>query len=546
MEAVQTRRVVREIPQSIMSGGVMPEYAKKMGLRMQVAAYARVSTEKEEQEDSFERQVTHYKTLITAKPEWELVDIYADPGITGTRAEKRPNFMRMISDCRAGKIQKVLVKSISRFARNTVDALQYIRELKDLGISVYFESENIDTLTPGGEVLITILAAMAEQESRTMSSNIKWSYQKRFAAGNVIINTGLMFGYKKVGKDAEGKDVYEIVEDEAALVRRIYREYLAGITVTQICKELEDEGIKTKLGKSKWYCRTVLNILQNELYIGNATLGKTFKPDGLSKLRMKNTGQVPMYYVEGSHPAIIEKTMYDAVQQEIRFRAAGGNTVAGQSKYTSKYPFSGLLICGNCGTRLRRQIRTTGSGKRIPSWGCARRIRDGRAQCDSHHVNESTLEKTYETAMRKIVDDADDVISAIQECIDEQFKDNKNAELAKIEKQIVVVQEKAVNARKDKLRGAITAAQYATIIEECKTEMQGLEARQKELQESATGYANVAAWMRNFKDSISSGEIVNADNGFIMKQLVEQIIINDEDMEIRFRCGVSVTERYVK
>ncbi len=148
--------------------------------------------------------------------------------------------------------------------------------------------------------------------------------------------------------------------------------------------------------------------------------------------------------------------------------------------------------------------------------------------------------------MRKIVDDADDVIGAIQECIDEQFKDNKSMELAKIEKQIVAVQEKAVTARKDKMRGAITETQYTTIIEECKTEMQGLEARQKELQESAVGYANVAAWMRNFKDSISSGEIVNADNGFIMKQLVEQMIINDEDMEIRFRCGVSVTERYVK
>ena len=157
--------------------------------KLLVAAYARVSTEKEEQEDSFERQVEHYKQMIGARPDWQYVEIYADPGISGTRAEKRPDFLRMIEDCRAGKIQKVLVKSISRFARNTVDALNYIRELRELGISVYFESENIDTLTPGGEVLLTILAAMAEQESRTISSNIKWAWQRKFQNGDVVLNT---------------------------------------------------------------------------------------------------------------------------------------------------------------------------------------------------------------------------------------------------------------------------------------------------------------------------------------------------------------------
>ena len=175
MVATATRRVVREIPAAAIFN--IPKAAAVT--KLLVAAYARVSTEKEEQEDSFERQVEHYTALINGKSDWQLVEVYADPGISGTRAEKRPNFMRMIADCRAGKIQKVMVKSISRFARNTVDALNYIRELKDLGISVFFESENIDTLTPGGEVLLTILAAMAEQESRTMSTNIKWSYQKK-------------------------------------------------------------------------------------------------------------------------------------------------------------------------------------------------------------------------------------------------------------------------------------------------------------------------------------------------------------------------------
>ena len=251
------RRVVQTLPQMFITM-VEDDQPKKL----LVAAYARVSTEKEEQEDSFERQVEHYKQLINSKPDWQYVDIYADPGISGTRAEKRPDFMRMIEDCRAGKIQKVLVKSISRFARNTVDALNYIRELKDLGISVYFESENIDTLTPGGEVLLTILAAMAEQESRTISSNIKWAWQRKFQNGDIILNTGLMLGYRKTGqKDEDGHDVYEIIEAEAEIVRRIYREFIAGYSITQIAKRLKADGIKTKLGKETWCHSTLESIL---------------------------------------------------------------------------------------------------------------------------------------------------------------------------------------------------------------------------------------------------------------------------------------------
>lgn len=362
--AVTARRTVREIPRAAILHIDTTEI-----LKLVVVAYARVSTEKEEQEDSFERQVSHYTTLITSKPEWSFGGIYADPGITGTRAEKRPDFMRMIADCRAGKINKILVKSISRFARNTVDALNYIRELRELGISVYFENENIDTLTPGGEVLITILAAMAEQESRTMSTNIKWTYQKKFKNGEVILNTGLMLGYTKAGKkDAEGREIYEINEAEAEIVRRIYREYLAGITITRICRGLEADGIPTKLGKSKWRVSVIRSILTNEKYTGDAVLGKTFKPDVLSKYRQKNNGQAPMYYAEGTHPAIIDKEMFEMVKVEMQRRKDEKDTSVGSSRYTSKYPFSGLLICGECGHKLRRHVRTVGSGIRRSWW----------------------------------------------------------------------------------------------------------------------------------------------------------------------------------
>lgn len=321
-------RVVRRIPSPVLftTGQYRPPETV-------VVAYARVSTEKEEQEDSFERQVAHYTNLIKSKREWTFGGIYADPGITGTRAEKRPDFMRMIRDCRDGKIHKVLVKSISRFARNTVDALNYIRELKDLGISVYFENENIDTMTPGGEVLLTILAAMAEQESRTMSTNIKWSYQKKFQNGEVILNTGMVLGYKK---SSTGE--YVIAEDEAETVRRIYGEYLAGIPVPQICRGLEADGITTKRGSKQWRTNAVLGILKNEKYTGNAILGKTFKPDVLSKRRMKNTGQSPMYYAENTHPAIIEQEIFDMAQAEMQRRRDEKDTAVGQQPLHQQIP----------------------------------------------------------------------------------------------------------------------------------------------------------------------------------------------------------------
>lgn len=254
----------------------------------------------------------------------------------------------MIEDCKKGKINRILVKSISRFARNTVDTLKYIRELKELGVSVFFETQGIDTMTPNGEVLITILAALAEQESRTISTNIKWSYQKRFKEGKVVLNCKIVLGYEKVG------DEYVIVEDEAEIVRQIYLDYLSGKTIRQIADNLNERGIPTKR-KCKWGPSVIQGILANEKYTGNAYLGKTYKPDVLSKRRIKNVGQETMYYVENSHPAIITQEMFDMVQYEKKRRLELRSTTnTGKGKYSSKYPFSGLLVCGECGSKFRR------------------------------------------------------------------------------------------------------------------------------------------------------------------------------------------------
>ena len=540
--AVTTRRVVREIPRA----AILHIDAKEV-LRMVVVAYARVSTEKEEQEDSFERQVSYYTTLINSKPEWKFGGIYADPGITGTRAEKRPDFLRMIEDCRAGKINKILVKSISRFARNTVDSLNYIRELKELGISIYFENENIDTLTPGGEVLITILAAMAEQESRTMSTNIKWSYQKKFKNGEVLLNTSMMMGYIKTDRrDEEGKVIYEINEEEAVVVRRIYREYLSGVTVTRICRGLEADGIPTKLGRKRWQPSVIKSILTNEKYTGDALLGKTFKADVLSKKRQKNMGQAPMYYAEGTQPAIIEKEVFELVKAEMQHRADEKNTAVGNSRYTSKYPFSGLLVCGECGHKLRRHVRKVGSGKQVPAWGCSNRISNGRAACDSHHVNEETLQRTYTAAVQEMIADAEEVIRLVQDSTGLVMEPENTAELARVEQEIIELQEAVMEIHKAKQKRGIGAAEYAEKIREHSQRMQELEARQEELQTTENRYNQIKVWLDNFARHIQSGEIMNTDDSQIMKQLVEQIIVGADSMEIQFKCGVIVKQKYVK
>lgn len=540
--AQAARRVVRAMPQI----AVVQLEEATVQKKLKVAAYARVSTDKEEQEDSFERQVEHYTNLIKSNPEWEFVRVYPDPGITGTKAEKRPEFMKMIEDCRAGKIEKIMVKSVSRFARNTVDALNYIRELRDMNVSVQFESENIDTLTPGGEVLLTILAAMAEQESRTMSNNIKWAYQKKFEKGEVTINTGLMLGYRKAGKDGDGRAVYEIVEEEAEIIRRIYREYLNGSTITQIMHGLEADGIRTKRGAVKWHHNAITSILTNEKYTGNAYLGKTYKPDVLSKKRYRNDGEkAPMYYAENSHPAIISMEVFNMVNLEMERRREEKVKAVGRSRYTSKYPMSGLLICGTCGSRLRRHVRRVGSGKMVPSWGCANRIVNGRAVCDSRHVSEDVLKETYRAAIMDAVGDMDAIIETVKDSCRMVLSADNHEALAEVERQIIKLQEEVLDFHRARQGYAVTEAEYNAQIEAYTDQMQQLEARRSELQSTSNKHSAVQNWLDTFKETAATGDIYDPDNATVMKAMVEYIVVHRDKLEIHLKCRVTIEKEYV-
>ncbi|WP_316399593.1 recombinase family protein, partial [Enterococcus faecium] len=290
--------------------------AKEKIKKLRVAAYCRVSTETEEQNSSYEVQVSHYTEFIKKNNEWEFAGIFADDGISGTNTKKRDEFNRMIAECMDGNIDMVITKSISRFARNTLDCLQYIRQLKDKNISVYFEKENINTTDAKGEVLLTIMASLAQQESQSLSQNVKLGLQYRYQQGKVQVNHKRFMGYTK---DEDGN--LTIVPEEAEIIKRIYREYLEGASLLQIARGLEADGILTAAGKAKWRPETLKKILQNEKYIGDALLQKTYTVDFLSKKRVKNNGIVPQYYVENSHEPIIPRELFMQVQEEMVRRA---------------------------------------------------------------------------------------------------------------------------------------------------------------------------------------------------------------------------------
>ena len=306
--------------------------------RRRVAAYARVSTNGEEQATSYAAQVKYYTEHIHSKSEWIFVDVYTDKGITGTSTKKREGFNQMVQDALDGKIDLIITKSVSRFARNTVDSLTTIRLLKEHGVEVYFEEQNIYTLDSKGELLLTIMSSIAQEESRSISENVTWGQRKRFADGRVSMPYKQFLGYRR-GENGEP----EIVEEEAVVVRRIYRLFLEGQTPYGIKRALEADGISSPAGKKTWQTGTILSILTNEKYKGDALLQKTFCTDFLTKKMKVNEGEVPQYYVENSHPAIVSTEMFDMVQEELARRKASGNQHNGTSC------FSGSIFCGCCG-----------------------------------------------------------------------------------------------------------------------------------------------------------------------------------------------------
>ena len=396
MEAIQKR--VTKIERT--SVGQVENQFRPLAKR-RVAAYARVSTDSDEQFTSFEAQVDYYTRQITANPDWTMVEVYTDEGISGTNTKKRDGFNRMIADALAGKIDLIITKSISRFARNTVDTLTSVRQLKEKGVEVFFEKENIYTMDSKGELLITIMSSLAQEESRSISENVAWGKRAKCEEGKVYLPYKQFLGYEK-GPDG----LPQIVEEQAKTVRLIYSLFLEGLMPSGIAKRLEALGILSPAGKPRWQPGTVESILTNEKYKGDALLQKTFCVDFLTKKMKRNEGELPQYYVEQSHPAIVTPEVFDEVQQELKRRR--------EARYVGRSGcFSSKIICGECGSYFGRKVWHSNDKYRTVIWRCQHKYDNGKL-CKTPHVTEDQIKAAFVAEMNRVIANKEQVLADIR------------------------------------------------------------------------------------------------------------------------------------
>jgi len=378
-------------------------------VRRKVAGYARVSTDSDEQENSYAAQVDYFTEFIKAREDWEYVKIYTDEGITGVNTKRRDGFNQMITDALAGKIDLIVTKSVSRFARNTVDTLTTIRELKAHGVEVFFEKEGIYTFDGKGELLLTIMSSLAQEESRSISENVAWGIRKSFSDGKVMMPYGSFLGYCK-GENGTPA----IVPEEARVVEAIYRRFLEGFTPHQIAKELTERGVPTPRNGKKWGTSTVLSILQNERYKGEAILQKSFCTDFLTKKTKKNEGELPQYHVRDSHPAIVTSELWDLVQLEIGRRKALGKHYSGGGAFASR------VVCGECGGFYGPKVWHSTDPYRTVIWRCNGKYSTSeskREPCRCPHIREDELIQRFQTVIGRVLVRKPVVLAACQEAI---------------------------------------------------------------------------------------------------------------------------------
>jgi len=382
--------------------------------KLRVAAYCRVSTDQEEQQSSYQAQIEYYTNKIESNSEWTLAGIFADEGISGTSAKKRIEFIKLMQLCRKGKVDMVLTKSISRFSRNTLDCLAYIRMLKERHIPIIFEKEGINTMQMASEMTISLLSSFAQAESESLSKNVTWGIRQSFRNGNVSFQYSRFLGYEK-GEDGKPK----IIPEEAEIVKRIFRSYLAGYSVQKIKAELENECILSPTGKKVWSPEVIRYMLKNEKYTGDALLQKTYVTDFLTKKSRKNNGDIPQYYVTGNHEAIISKDIFSCIQEEMARRSSkrrvpGKNAKTENGKYSSKYALSEILICGNCGTQYRRVTWARDGSKKVV-WRCINRLEYGKRYCkDYSTIEEYRLQDAITRAFGLLTKDRDELIATLK------------------------------------------------------------------------------------------------------------------------------------
>ena len=497
----------------------------KTGEPIRLAAYCRVSSDSEDQLHSFAAQIRYYSEYTKKHPEYRLVDIYADEGFSGTDMKKRDEQNRLIRDCKKGKIDRIIVKSVSRFARNTEELLVTLRLLKEIGVSVYFEAQGIDTDKLNSEMIVTFPGMAAQQESVSISGNMRWSYLKRMQSGDFNC-CKTAYGFKMVNGQLEPE------EEEMRVVRKIFNLYLQGMGMHRIANLLNEEGVPRRYGKDKWYVNTVRYILDNERYMGDAVLQKYFTTETLPFRKVTNTGQMPQYYVENSNPAIVSRETYSAVQQLLKAREKSNNW------RQTRYPLSCKIRCPDCGQTFRRQV----TGVKV-YWFCAGKA-SGRTDCESRRVREDMVYDAFVRMLNKLQDNRKNLLGTLLrqiETMQNQTSDVQEA-VKRIDKEIADLNARNLVITRLHTNGVLNAAAYSAQTAEIGNKINELRIQRRgKLAEDEDD-----EWLEQIRELNSVMENYLPTGTFdeeLFGQIVDSITVND-NTRITFKLtgGIELTE----
>lgn len=494
-----------------------------------VAAYARVSTASEEQASSYEAQVSYYTELINSRVDWELAGIYTDEGITGTSTKHRDGFKRMVADALAGRIDLIVTKSVSRFARNTVDSLTTVRDLKEAGVEIFFEKENIWTLDAKGELLITIMSSLAQEESRSISENVRWGIKKRFADGQVFMPYAHFLGYVK-GPDGRP----QVDPEQAQIVRRIYRMFLSGHAPNAIARALTSDGIPSPgYTKGRWYAQTIESILRNEKYRGDALLQKTYITDFLTKKQVKNKGEVAQYYVEGSHEAIIDPATWDLVQAELDSRKGRRGI----------YPFTQKMQCSVCGAFYGSKVWHSNDQYRSMIWQCNNKYKVEHPSPMPHPKDED-IQDAFNRALSRYVTQHTQVVNtlnaALDAAMDTSALEDQQTQLRVVIEGLTAMMDKEIEANS---RAAQNQEDYRRRFAKLESDYAAATAQYEDLTQQIADKQARAVIVRNYIDTLTNIEApVDAFDRRLWHVLIDHgTVYPDGQMSFTFKDGTTIT-----
>ncbi len=503
--------------------------------KLKVAAYARVSTDSDDQLVSLKAQRDHYENYIKSNPEWEFAGLYYDEGISGTRKERRPELLRMIEDCKKDRIDFIITKSISRFARNTVDCLELVRRLIDIGVYIYFEKENLNTGDMESELMLSILSSFAAEESASISQNTKWSIQKRFQNGSYVISTP-PYGYANISGEMA------IVPEEAEIVKRIFEEYLSGKGSSTIAKGLNKDKIPARRG-NHWSTGTVIDMLRNEKYIGDVLLQKTYTDSNFN--RLMNTGEKDQYYYKDNHEPIVSREVFDKAQQLLSEGAKNKCKGMNSNVYLNRYALSGKILCGECGRNFRRKTNYS-VGRSYIAWSCIGHIED-KESCSMLFLRDGEIKATFTTMMNKLAFSHKLILEPLFKTISQIDEESDLKRIDAIDNRMEQLMEERNTLITLMAKGFLEPALFNQECNLLDSEIKNLTGEKTSLLNNSTSGVLRANEIKDLINYVSADDFNGDYTEELFAEFVEQILVNSRDeLTFKMKCGLSLKEKVVR